>query len=679
MCGIFGFVISPCASVDRQGLAGSVRQLYGLAESRGKEAAGLSIVLPDRIEVLKRPLRGRRLLRDPVFGQMLGTAIDGWRFEAPHPIVLFGHTRMVTNGSATDHGNNQPVIKDGLVGIHNGIIVNDADLWRNHPRLIRNAEVDTEALLAVIAERRFGNCSLSESVSMVFGEARGANSIALASADDDALVLATTNGSLFYSVSRDARMLVFASERYILERIMTEDGLRDAMTGCEAVQIRPGEGFLVPFADPRPLAFSLERDRHHQALASSLVVPPPDQPSATRRRIVDHPAGAAGPASPHVSSRSLRELEALMQIDFDRIGALLRCSRCLLPETFPFIEFDAAGVCQHCRNHQPLRQMSEKELGTHCDSVRRADGRPDCLVPVSGGRDSSYGLHYIKKVLGLNPVAYTYDWGMVTDLARRNISRMCEALEVEHVLVAADIAQKREFVRLNVSAWLRRPHLGTVPLFMAGDKQFFYYAEMLKRQMDLRTVIFSMNRFERTDFKVGFCGINDTLRRKKLHGISAMSKGRLALFYAKEFVLNPAYLNRSLIDTLSAYLSFYVIPFNYLQLYDYLRWDEPSIEHTLINGYGWEVSSDSSTTWRIGDGTAPFYNYIYLRIAGFTENDTFRSNQIREGLLSRDQALDRVMTDNRPRAEGFKWYCDSIGIDPIDTLRNVNQVTTRYN
>ena len=50
---------------------------------------------------------------------------------------------------------------------------------------------------------------------------------------------------------------------------------------------------------------------------------------------------------------------------------------------------------------------------------------PDCLVPFSGGRDSMYVMHVIKKELGLNPIAFTYDWGMVTDLARRNIARIC--------------------------------------------------------------------------------------------------------------------------------------------------------------------------------------------------------------------------------------------------------------
>ena len=57
-----------------------------------------------------------------------------------------GHARMVTNGSAESHENNQPVILDGIVCIHNGIIVNDEQLWAAHPDLQRKYEVDTEVL-----------------------------------------------------------------------------------------------------------------------------------------------------------------------------------------------------------------------------------------------------------------------------------------------------------------------------------------------------------------------------------------------------------------------------------------------------------------------------------------------------------------------------------------------------
>lgn len=107
----------------------------------------------------------------------------------------------------------------------------------------------------------------------------------------------------------------------------------------------------------------------------------------------------------------------------------------------------------------------------------------DCLIPVSGGRDSCYSLHYVVKELGLKPVAYTYDWGgMVTDLARRNIQRMCAELKIEHILISADIGKKRKNIRMNVGgAWLRKPNIATIPLFMAGDKHFFYYAQLLKK------------------------------------------------------------------------------------------------------------------------------------------------------------------------------------------------------
>ena len=63
------------------------------------------------------------------------------------------------------------------------------------------------------------------------------------------------------------------------------------------------------------------------------------------------------------------------------------------------------------------------------------------------------------------------------------ISHECAvSLGVEHILVSADIRRKRENIRKNVSAWLKRPDLGTIPLFMAGDKQYFYYSKLLQKQ-----------------------------------------------------------------------------------------------------------------------------------------------------------------------------------------------------
>ena len=72
------------------------------------------------------------------------------------------------------------------------------------------------------------------------------------------------------------------------------------------------------------------------------------------------------------------------------------------------------------------------------------------------------------------------------------------------------------------------------------------------------------------------------------------------------------------------------------------------------------------------DGTASFYNYIYTLFVGFSENDTFRSNQIREGLITREEALSFVYKENEPRYNSLKWYLDIIGLDYKTTINKIN-------
>ena len=74
----------------------------------------------------------------------------------------------------------------------------------------------------------------------------------------------------------------------------------------------------------------------------------------------------------------------------------------------------------------------------------RRQGVPDCIVPFLGWRDTCYGLHMVAKELGMNPITYTYDCDMVTDLDHRNVGRMHAALGVENKVIAVDIEQERE-------------------------------------------------------------------------------------------------------------------------------------------------------------------------------------------------------------------------------------------
>jgi len=362
------------------------------------------------------------------------------------------------------------------------------------------------------------------------------------------------------------------------------------------------------------------------------------------------------------------------------INSLKRCKKCILPETFPFIEFDEEGVCNYCRGYKKNKIKGRAILEETISKFRSKSGEPDCIVGISGGRDSIYGLHYIKNILKMNPITYTYDWGMATDLASKNISRICEKLGIEHILISADINKKRQNIKKNITAWLKKPSLGMVPLFMAGDKPFSYFANKLKKQRGVGLIFQCETMFEKVDFKAGFAGIApENIKEGPIFSLSLINKMKLAAYYAKEYFSNPSYFNSSVLDSFLAYLFYYFVNKDYLNLYEYIKWDEKEIISTIINNYDWELADDTITTWRIDDGTAAFYNYIYYTLAGFTENDAFRSNQIREGVLSREEALRIVTEENKPRYDSIKWYCSIIGIDFDKTIKRIDSIPKLYN
>jgi hypothetical protein len=109
-----------------------------------------------------------------------------------------------------------------------------------------------------------------------------------------------------------------------------------------------------------------------------------------------------------------------------------------------------------------------------------------------------------------------------------------------------------------------------------------------------------------------------------------------------------------------------------------LKWDEHTIVDTIRREYDWEVATDTNTTWRIGDGTAPFYNYIYMTMAGFSEDEVMLSNMIREGVVSREQALERAADYARPRWPSLKEYAQIVGFNLEEAIQIINAAPKLY-
>ena len=98
----------------------------------------------------------------------------------------------------------------------------------------------------------------------------------------------------------------------------------------------------------------------------------------------------------------------------------------------------------------------------------------------------------------------------------------------------------------------------------------------------------------------------------------------------------------------------------------------------MIGQYDWETAPHTDNTWRIGDGYTSFINYIYHSVAGFSEFDTFRSQQIRAGLIGRDEALRLAIKDNQPDLPTLYEFAGQIGINLEEVLIRIDAIPKLY-
>ncbi|MFN5794146.1 MAG: hypothetical protein ACK455_05070 [Bacteroidota bacterium] len=679
MCGIFGLIASPASGLNQNKSNEIIEKLFVLSETRGKESAGIAVknTADKKIQVLKHSIPASQLISSLEYKKFIHNSLQSV-FDANHktckPFAVIAHARLVTNGSQENNNNNQPVIKAGSVGVHNGIITNSDELWQKYKQLGREFEVDTEVLIAIIKYNIANGKSIIDAVQLAYQEVEGTASTAILFSEFNKVIVSSNNASLYYAFNKEKGMFIFASENHILQTTINELNLKAEFELSDSIWSEPFSGRIIDLNTIEIEKFGLKENKEAFTNETSetkdeIINHSPDQP-------VDFEA-----AKKLLEQLNFSPLKNMLEFNTDAISRLKRCSKCLLPETFPFIQYDIKGICNYCHSYIPrfAAKESESELKERLQKYVKPNGGINCIVPFSGGRDSSYGLHYIVHELNLKPLTFTYDWGMVTDLARRNIARMCGKLGVENILVSADIHSKRRNIKLNVEAWLKKPELGMIPLFMAGDKHFFYYVNVIKKQTNVPLDIWMGNSLEDTNFKVGFAGQSPDFDKERVDSLAFRKKLGLALYYAKNFIQNPAYINKSLFDTAWAFYSYYAEPrTDFYMLFDYVPWDEQKIEKTLFEEYNWEISPDTTTTWRIGDGTAAFYNYIYYTVAGFSEFDTFRSNQIREGLITREEGLKFIEQENRPRFESMKWYFETIGVDMEQAIKIVNAIPKLY-
>ncbi len=151
---------------------------------------------------------------------------------------------------------------------------------------------------------------------------------------------------------------------------------------------------------------------------------------------------------------------------------LTYCKRCVMPSTKPDLHLDDDGVCNACRSFEARKEVDwaarRIELETILRRYRREDGSNwDCIVPVSGGKDSTFQVIQVLK-LGMNPLCVTASTCDLTEIGRRNIENL-KRLGVDCVEMSPNPLVRAKLNRIGLVqvgdiSWPEHVGIFTVPV-----------------------------------------------------------------------------------------------------------------------------------------------------------------------------------------------------------------------
>lgn len=194
MCGIMGYYAFSGKLPDKT----KITEMFSLLECRGRDACGTAFIRDDDLVVQKDAVRSSLYVQSAQWN------------EVSLPQIFIAHTRMKTQGSEKNNANNHPLFnKQGLCIVHNGMIHNDAEIFsKNH----RDAEVDSEAILAVLSSKSKG-----DKIKQVFDKLDGSFAFALIDKQNpERLVLVKKDNPLELYYDEKDDILYFCSEADIM-------------------------------------------------------------------------------------------------------------------------------------------------------------------------------------------------------------------------------------------------------------------------------------------------------------------------------------------------------------------------------------------------------------------------------------------------------------------------------
>jgi tRNA(Ile)-lysidine synthase TilS/MesJ len=315
------------------------------------------------------------------------------------------------------------------------------------------------------------------------------------------------------------------------------------------------------------------------------------------------------------------------------------CSTCVLPETFPTIEFDSNGVCNYCRSfkgEEHQRELKKEYRGRFENLLKVYQGKSnyDVLIAYSGGKDSTYTLDVFKNYFELNVLALTFDHGFVSPYAMKNMRTVTEQLGIDHVIFKPNFEVMKKVFNISINGNLYSKKT------LERASTICTSCMSLVKFVSLRMTLEKGIPFIGYGWSPGQAPVQSSVMKTSPAFIQATQKAIYEPLYKKIGYGIKAYFLESHHFELSDRFPYNIHPLAFL---DY---EEKEI-YRRIQELGWEPPKDTdpnSTNCLMN----AFANQIHQDQFGFHPYAFEIAGLVRMGVLSREEGLKRL---NEPADE----------------------------
>ncbi len=328
-----------------------------------------------------------------------------------------------------------------------------------------------------------------------------------------------------------------------------------------------------------------------------------------------------------------------------------RCTRCILPDRYPDIRFDEAGVCHKCHEQKKLyidRDYArlEKELAGIVSWAKAQNKKYDCIVPFSGGKDSSFTLNVCRKKFGMKVMAVNFNNGLRTPEALYNM---------ENIAKTTDVALFSHGPSWGIMKKLYREFLLKTGQFcFPCDMGIWATMHAVAEKYDVPLIVSGFSaQIESRGPKI--YSYNNKL-------FSTIASNAVPGDVVRDF-LEETNVQKMIRRLKHGRITRYR---RQISLPDYMVWDDKVIKDTIFNELGWQKRADGSSD-HIDCIFAPMKNYLVVAKWGFGEKTTKYSAMVRAGQIDREEALQRAAIEEPDEAPAaVKEFMSLLEVSPQD-------------